>query len=870
MNNLVKITPLLFILLLLSIKGYATHNRAGEITYEQVGELTYKITITTFTYTLSPADRDELTAEWGDGTFSTAERYQEIFLADYYKKNLYSATHTFPGPGVYEIVVEDPNRNEGVLNIPNSVQTVFAIKTTLKIDPSTGYNNTPKLLTQPIDKAGLYELFMHNPSAYDPDGDSISYSLATCLREDGEPIENYSLPQASDTIYVNPVTGDFVWDTPVRTGLFNIAIRIDEWRNGVKIGSIIRDMQIEVVDTENRPPEIDSLPTYCVTAGDTVEFTVRANDSPGERIDLTATGGPFQQETAPATFELLENTDGKAVGKFHWITNCAHVRKRPYTAIFKATDDHPEVKLTSFMNAKIKVMAPPVENLQLIPTNRTITLNWDPQACPQATGYHIYRRENKSGFEPDSCQTGVPPSAGFERIATVEGRNTTGFTDDNNQEGLWQGVQYCYIVTAKFPDGAESIASKEKCDVLVRGIPAITNVDVLETSPDAGKIHLKWAYPTEFDSTDAPGPYMYRIYHSPDFWGNSLEVIDSVKGLKNTEYIHEGINTRDDPHSYMIVFWNITPGNRFPVGTPQIASSLFVEPFAGVGEQLTLNYHSNTPWTDTSYTIFRKSGPDGTFDSIATTPDRQFVDTGLENNKEYWYKVRSKGYYSITEGNVPDPIYNNSQEVSAIPTDTIPPCPPDLTIESQCDLKQNYLSWRLADSCSRDVDRYRVYFADEIEKELAPIATIDDSAQTTFTHRPEKSLAGCYAVSAIDVYGNETPISNKQCVDKCFYYKLPNVFTPDGDGTNDKFIPFPYDFVEKVDFKVYNRWGKLVFETDDPDINWDGTPMNSDEKVSDGIYYYVCDVYEHRLTGLEPRYMVGFIHIFTQSGDPKP
>ena len=44
----------------------ATHNRAGEITLTQIDELTYEINITTFTFTLSAADRPRLEVMWGD------------------------------------------------------------------------------------------------------------------------------------------------------------------------------------------------------------------------------------------------------------------------------------------------------------------------------------------------------------------------------------------------------------------------------------------------------------------------------------------------------------------------------------------------------------------------------------------------------------------------------------------------------------------------------------------------------------------------------------------------------------------------------------------------------------------------------------
>ena len=861
-----RIVYLLILSVLLSvispIHSYATHNRAGEITYKQLGELTYKVIITTYTYTKSPADRSELTVQWGDGESSTAERYKKEVLPGFYQLNKYSATHTYPGPDIYDIVVQDPNRNAGVLNIPNSVQTVFAIKTTLKISSSVGYNNTPDLLTKPIDKAAKNELFLHNPSAYDPDGDSLSYELTTCLTEGGKKIEGYTLPEASNSVSVNPKTGTFKWDKPVKTGLYNVAIKINEWREGVQIGSLIRDMQIKVVESENEPPEIDSLPDLCVEAGDTVQFPVVARDDSNEVVTLTATGAPFEVENSPAEFNQPKSELSVVTDTFTWITNCSHVRKTPYQVAFKASDDHPEVQLTSFESVDIKVLAPAPENLQITPTNRDMTLKWDKSACATAEGYNIYRRKNPSGFIPDSCQTGVPDSAGFTKIAEVDGLNTTSYVDDNDQKGLWQGVRYCYRVTARFPNGAESVASEETCDILVRGLPAITNVDVLKTDTANGKISVKWAYPTEFDTTKAPGPYMYRVYHSPDHWGNTLQLLDSVMGLKNTELVHENINTKDTPHSYMVVFWNIEEGNRFPVGTPQIASSVFVDVIAGRGKQLKLEYKSNTPWTDSSYVIYRKKSESADFDSLTTTPKNTYVDRNLVNHKKYWYKVKSIGYYSIEGEDVPDPILNNSQIAMGQPLDTIPPCIPELEVSSDCEAKVNNLVWSPPDSCANDVKKYNIYFTGNVNAELQQIATVDDANDTTFSHTPEKSLAGCYAVAAVDSFKNESPLKKPTCVDDCYYYEIPNVFTPDGDNKNDVLKPFPYDFVEKVDLKIYNRWGELVFETTDPDINWDGSHKDGDGKVSEGVYYYVCDIYEHRLGGLKSRNKVGFIHVY--------
>ena len=254
----------------------ATHNRAGEITYSQISALTYKFTITTFTFTLSYADRPSLPVEWGDNTTSTVNRTQIVSLPNYYRKNVYETTHTFPGPGIYVIVVQDPNRNFGVQNIPNSVNVVFSIRTILIVNPAMGLNSTPVLLNPPYDKAARGKLFIHTPAAFDPDGDSLSYKLTVCTREDGKPIENYTLPPATNKFYVDSVSGDLVWDTPADTGKFNVAMEIQEWRNKKKISVVVRDMQIEVFNTKNNAPVNGPLKDYCIEAGKTLEFIVQA------------------------------------------------------------------------------------------------------------------------------------------------------------------------------------------------------------------------------------------------------------------------------------------------------------------------------------------------------------------------------------------------------------------------------------------------------------------------------------------------------------------------------------------------------------------------------------------------------------------
>ncbi|TND09566.1 MAG: hypothetical protein FD123_1157 [Bacteroidetes bacterium] len=70
---------------------------------------------------------------------------------------------------------------------------------------------------------------------------------------------------------------------------------------------------------------------------------------------------------------------------------------------------------------------------------------------------------------------------------------------------------------------------------------------------------------------------------------------------------------------------------------------------------------------------------------------------------------------------------------------------------------------------------------------------------------------------------------------------VPLVFTPNGDGINDDFELIDGACVETVDWKIFNRWGQIVFETTDPAKKWDGHSTQGN-LLSDGVYYYVLKV----------------------------
>ncbi len=856
----------------------ATHNRAGEITFRHVSGLTYEITVTTYTYTLSLANRNQLTIQWGDNTSTVAPIIPPpTYLPNYYRKNVYKATHTFPGPGVYEILMQDPNRNAGIQNIPNSVNVVFSIETTFAINSYIGDNDSPVLLNPPKDRAALGHIFIHNPSAYDPDGDSLSYKLAVCTEQDGVPIPDYTFPRSSDTLYVNPITGDLVWDSPIDTGKYNIAMNVEEWRKGVKIDNIVRDMQIEVFRTDNNPPVNPETKSFCVEAGSVIEFNLTTTDPDNDQVTQQFTGGPLIDPKDSASFVIDSAGYGFSSSTFRWHTSCNHVRKLPYQFVLKSEDINADISLVDIDNYYITVLAPAPTGLTSTSTSSNISIKWDKSPCSKVSGYAIYRRSGRYGFIHDSCQYGVPDTIGYEKIAVVNGISTNVFEDGNGKEGLLQGIEYCYLVTALFPDGAESYASQPVCASLIPGLPALTNVSVTKIDAVDGEIYLSWVRPTNFDTLAAPGPYIVKIFRSESADAPYV-AIDSFAtvSLSDTTYFDQHLNTIKYPYYYSVKIINNTPGNRFDIGEgfTEIASSLYID-IVPSDNQLRLNFMKKVPWVNTDYIVYKQNPVSLDFDSIDTTSNNFYIDANLANDTTYCYKIQSLGWRPVDSL-----IYSNMNDSHiscGTPQDNTPPCPPVLSVVALCDSSTNVLTWTNPNNtCSDDVIRYQVYYSMTLDAGGDSVTSTFSATDTVFRHvLPDtQQLAGCYYVVAYDSVGNASLPSEKVCLDECYLYKLPNVFTPNSDDKNKYFSAYNRNnAVKKISLKVYNRWGLLVYESIDPNFKWDGKINNTGKLVTPGIYYYVCDVDEPKLTGIFVRKLVGFVYVFTNEAPasvPKP
>ncbi|MDP5172897.1 MAG: gliding motility-associated C-terminal domain-containing protein [Bacteroidia bacterium] len=955
---------ILMVLLLGSLPSLkATHNLAGQITAEQsepdINPNKYTLTLTTYTdpapagvdrcsanieiysvqngpngpiYTLITIIEDIprangplMTTLPSDCTLPPGVNPRNgVPVKGTIKENFYFTEFAFPGPGRYHLRYYDLARSEGIINLTKSQEQTFYVETLLFITPPiVGNNNSPVLLNRPLDDACIGKTWTHNPGGFDKDGDSLAYRLSPSLQYDPSsnipptPTNGYRFPDdpgfgVGNTFVMDPLTGLVTWEVPATLGVYNFAYIVEEWRDGVLLGYVLRDMAVTVIDCDNNPPIIETITDTCVQAGDELRFGVKSwdpdvVDSLYFQLNNGSLGanGPFALPDNPADISGLiinpfpgvnvpfttlpvstrNNGVGQPVdtvkGTVVWQTSCDNIRKSPFQVDFYATDNKnyasPNFPNNTTLSANkvviIRVVPPPPTDLIAIKgASRSVNLTWSPTFCSdRVVGYKVYRKLDGGDYMQDTiCCEMTPDQAGFTLIADVLGWANTSY--DDSFEGIVDlaGKEICYVVTATYADQTnpdlpilESCATNTACVSIEIDNLFMTNDSVAVTNISTGEVFVSWSLPIvdEF----FPAPYTYRLYRGNN---NSFPAIAiATLPYQDTTYFDTNLDTESRGYNYRVEVFDGS-GKRVPTrNNKNIGSTIYLITTGG-NNAVTLSWSEYVPWTNTDYVIFR-SVNGGPFDSLTTVTataanTHSYVDLNLNPNSEYCYFIRSTGSH-----NRPDikPILINDSQVScSFARDEEPPCPPLVEATGDCDARIYTVTVTKSDpDCNGDTEFITVKFG---QSEAGPFREVQRieypsfAADTTLTiiGLPEEDFAGCYIVTATDTLGNESTISLPSCIDYCPTFIMANVFSPNDDGINDVLRPVQYQDVILKQIQIFDRWGRKMYETNvSIDRLWDGTVAFSSKPAEPGVYYYYLLYEELGINGNTPRELKGWV-----------
>jgi len=675
-----------------------------------------------------------------DGARSTADTEIIYFNFD----------HFYSGAGqLYKVSFIGENRNADIRNMANSVNTSFYIVSEVTINPIYGLNHSPVLRAPALDRAGLKQVFLHNPAAYDADGDSLAYKLIECRQVVGGVVaaesnnntpvpvrcqnyvfpDNQSLvpgakqvpyngvpvgdPNANAIIVQDVYNGQITWNAPALAGIYNIAFIVEEWRriNGFyrQIGSVVRDMQIIVNATTNLPPTLTVPPDICVVANQNVTLRVSATDgvATGSQAPTPVALFAYSGILPPATF-VQNTTATTSTGTFSWTPDCSRVSAQPYVVVFKAQDSPPNGNVSTPIlidekTVRITVVGPPPQNVRAVSSSSAAglvsLLSWDRYSCQNASELRIFRREGCYAYTPGPCETGLPASAGYVQVGSVPANATT-FADDNAGKGLSRGKTYSYRVYAVFPlpSGGTSIVSNEACLAFNGRSAMLTHVDVNTTHATTGRITVKWTRPRADNNGTFGAPSGYRLSRSVGT--GPLTLAATITNLSDTTYVDSGLNTVANQYTYTLVFFNTDNSTGTPTEKTEtsptatsVRTSLVPD---GLAKTITVNWAYNVPWDNSKQPtrIYRQDTPTGAFTQIATlTPGATsgtYVDRGLQTGQQYCYYVQTTGQYANYTYLLN--LLNNSQQVCTTLAAT--PCTPVLSVQAvNCDSLANLQSY---------------------------------------------------------------------------------------------------------------------------------------------------------------------------------
>lgn len=867
---------LLFLLLSIHLKLLGSHIIGGDMYYDYLGNNQYRFFVTLY--------RD---------CASTGAAYDDpLQLAIYTNNGALFQNVSIPFPGstpvplnfnnpcatapsgicvekaTYQIVVTLPPNPQGytaayqrccrginVTNLNNPDDTGITLTASI---PGTGLgngslyqNSSPRFSNYPPILLCNTESIIFNHSATDPDGDLLTYSLVTPNAGASSitplppqtPSPPYPLvswapnytPNSplgpGSSITINPSTG-IMQVTPNNVGLFVVGVRVQESRNGVIIGSTVRDFLFRVFDCnitlQALLPTQQQLPTFVsFCQGLTVNFVNNSYGGAnyawdfgvaGTNADVSSLNQPSYTYPAPGTYnvQLIVNP-GQA---------CTD------TAFMSVTVNNPfSISWTSEDSLCIIGNQFDFVGLSSAPSG-TATFNWalDPSASItsgtnlsmpnvvfSSPGFHVVSLTGDNGdcittfvdsiyiFDVPVAQINVPPQVECLGLNISFGNGSTnsiGYHWDFGLAGVQNDTSQNFAPVFNFPGSGNYWVSLESFSG-----PNCTDVDSVNININEPLI-LSFIHDDslcinggvfDFDAT-VSGPPQSTYWWSFGMNGvpstsNNIDVFDVSFSQAGNQFItlYGAFDNCSDSISDLLYVY-FEPSIDF-VFLPTLQCVPFVASFI------------NTSYSDGAATYIWDYG------------DGSFSNTFNGNHVYTQVGTYSVGLTMTTLEGCVDTLYLMEQDLI-----TVNPSPIALfTINpTQVDVCENEVQFT-----SQSIGATSFQYILDQNSFLSTQPNFVHAYQTYGTDYPELTVSnefGCKDSLQLSVFVYP------------FTLYVPNTFIPDEDGKNDVFKATTLFEIYDWEFEIFNRWGEKIFFTDDLNGGWDGKYRG--QKSPDGTYTY--------------------------------
>ncbi|HLP51394.1 MAG TPA: T9SS type A sorting domain-containing protein [Chitinophagales bacterium] len=442
-----RLLTLLFIVLsILPQAAKASHYMGGEITVTYVTGNTYRITQKIYRdcagVTLGTTTIVNVTSSLGNTSYTLnrtsvvdrtvlcpgqVSRCASTAGVQGTEEHIYSAVVTLVPNVTYTISSTLTARNNSITTLTSPGSQDMFLSTVFRTEAN---NSSPQFLNLPIGTFCINQLASLSPNGFDPDGDALVFSLVNARRSAVNPVQyaagfsGLNPLTSSSPITINPNTGLLSFTPTVANQIPVICVRIEEYRNGLKIGEITRDVQLRMVScASNSAPALSALPSVVVPVGQQYCVNVAATDADNNAITLTATSGIIP----PATFTLGTSGAGFANGTFCFTPTLAQ-QGNTYSVSINAIDNACPQPASTVRTFNVTVPAP---------CNVTINASATPAACGASDGTATaslsggvgpYQYQWSGGAAPSTQTSLTGLAAGTYCVTIVDGNSCVGET----------------------------------------------------------------------------------------------------------------------------------------------------------------------------------------------------------------------------------------------------------------------------------------------------------------------------------------------------------------------------------------------------------------------------------------------------------
>ena len=489
------------------------------------------------------------------------EEVDFCMIVAYYYDTVSLEPSKYPDPSGYYFSWERCCRNKEVNNIIDSETNGIAFYA--EIPALSLRNSLPTFENLPLSLLCVENFFAYNFKIEDADQDSLAISLTEPLKgnlDQGRPNSNGSL--GWPVLFPKPYpkvqwTNDFGLDnimegrpplrinsetgvasvTPTKPGVFVFAIKVEEFRSGVKIGEVTRELQYTVSTCSKNEAPSANVPfqdsVFRVYPGTSLSLNFTVSDKDGDSVFAEAIGSMFNAElvgSPKALFRTIRNK-GKLNVSVSWSPSCNQVRSEPYSADINIRDNGcplPSQKLVGF---KVLVEEPPVfDPPDVFCVERISNDSLQIRLGLKEYGDHfagiVLERNDGSGWDT------------IDTIPSVQQKTYTDSAENNSQ------IEYCYRAFAINICGGAGMRTDSFCAMRDIDVPpSVTEIEHL-TVNNLEQIEIRWHRNQAIDFAS------YGLFRSiGDDEANLLAVIDDVL---DTFFIDSFIEADSNIYNYYL------------------------------------------------------------------------------------------------------------------------------------------------------------------------------------------------------------------------------------------------------------------------------------------------------------------------------